>query len=104
MSDQEKRSGVDQYGHQYVDVDLEELTKRYMRQHRVHQAKGYGADSAEGHFALALLTLSTGRVEQITNEEEGTFYRIPEWSDYSEERIKEMERELTQDYEVEVVS
>lgn len=84
--------GIDEYGYRFEDVDLEELTVRYMRQHRSDVADGYGAETPENHYALALLGLTTGRYSLIETED-GPRYRIPEWSPYSLDQIAGREAE-----------
>lgn len=75
---------------QFEDVTLEELSARYLRILACERKKGYGADTPEGHFQLALLYLGTGRFEAIGGDN-GMRYRIPDWSDFAAKAINEKE-------------
>jgi len=83
----------------FEDVSIEELAARYARKHAVDQRNGYGAVTKEEHFQLALLYLATGRYELIEGEC-GNFYRIPDWSDFSEQAILALEADSSENDEM----
>jgi hypothetical protein len=51
----------------YEILTLDELTERYVEEHKLERAEGYGATTIDGHFRLAFLFLQTQEYKILKN-------------------------------------
>lgn len=74
------------------EVNLDELTKRYMRLHNIDVKRGFGARTIEDHFQCAVLFNTTGqyKIKGLLQDK----FIIPKWSSLSEKKLSEEEKEL----------